>query len=96
MEKPFTKGRWYRFFVESDGTTVTLSEKDNLDASIESNKLILPKDFTVAAYFNELHTIEADEANVCRILYDTDGLTKVELPAKNFDHGYIYIRGFFS
>lgn len=96
MEKPFTKGRWYRFFVESDGTTVTLNEKNNLDASIENNKLILPKDFTVAACFTELHTIEAEEANVCRIVYDTDGLTKVELPAKNFDHGYIYIRGFFS
>lgn len=96
MEKPFTKGRWYRFFVESDGTTVTLSEKDNIDASIENNKLILPKDFTVAACFNELHCIEAAEASVCRIVYDTDGLTKVELPAKNFDHGYIYIRGFFS
>lgn len=96
MEKPFTKGRWYRFFVESDGTIVTLSEKDNLDASIENNKLILPKDFTVAACFNELHTIEAEEANVCRLVYDTDGLTKVELPTKNFDHGYIYIRGFFS
>lgn len=96
MEKPFTKGRWYIFFVESDGTTVTLSEKDNLDASIENNKLILPKDFTVAAVFNDLHCIEAAEANVCRIVYDTDGLTKVELPAKNFDKGYIYIRGFFS
>lgn len=96
MEKPFTRGRWYRFFVESDGTTVTLSEKDNIDASVENNKLILPKDFTVAACFNELHVIEASEANVCRIVYDTDGLTKVELPTKNFDHGYIYIRGFFS
>lgn len=96
MEKPFTRGRWYRFFVESDGTTVTLSEKDNIDASLENNKLILPKDFTVAACFNELHVIESAEANVCRIVYDTDGLTKVELPAKNFDHGYIYIRGFFS
>ena len=31
MEKTFTKGRWYRLFVESDGTTVTLSEKDNID-----------------------------------------------------------------
>lgn len=96
MEKPFTKGRWYNFFVESDGTTVTLSKKDNIDASIKNNKLILPKDFTVAACFNELHCIEAKEANVCRIVYDTDGLTKVELPAKNFDHGYVYIRGFFS
>ena len=96
MEKPFTKGRWYRFFVESDGTAVTLSEKDNIDASVENNKLILPKDFTVAACFNELHVVEALEENVCRIVYDTDGLTKVELPAKNFDHGYIYIRGFFG
>lgn len=96
MEKPFTKGRWYRFFVESDGTTVTLTDKDSIDASILENKLVLPKGFTVAACFNELHTIEANEANVCRIVYDTDGLTKVELPAKNFDHGYIYIRGFFS
>jgi hypothetical protein len=96
MKKPFTKGRWYRFFVESDGTKVTLSEKDNINASIENNKLILPKDFTVAACFNELHTIEAEESNVCRIVYDTDGLTKVELPTKNFDHGYIYIQGFFS
>ena len=96
MEKNFTKGRWYRFFVESDGTTVTLSKKDNIDASIVNNKLILPKYFTVAACFNELHCIEAEEANVCRIVYDTDGLTKVELPAKNFDYGYIYIRGFFS
>lgn len=96
MKKPFTKGRWYRFFVESDGTTVTLSEKDKINASIENNKLILPKDFTVAACFNELHCIKASEANVCRIIYDIDGLTKVELPAKNFDHGYIYIKGFFS
>lgn len=96
MEKTFTKGRWYRFFVESDGTNVTLSEKDNIDASIVNNKLILPKDFTVAACFHELHCIEAAEANVCHIVYDTDGLTKVELPVKNFDHGYIYIRGFFS
>lgn len=103
MEKTFTKGRWYRFFVESDGTTVTLSEKNNLDASIENNKLILPKYFTVEACFNELHCIEVAEANVSsylledsRIVYDTDGLTKVELPSKNFDHGYIHIRGFFS
>lgn len=96
MEKPFTRGRWYRFFVESDGTAVTLTEKDDIDASIIDNNLVLPKDFTLAACFNELHTIEANEANVCRILYDTDGLTKVELPAKNFDHGYIYIRGFFN
>lgn len=96
MEKPFTRGRWYRFFVESDGTTATLTGKDDIDASIIDNNLVLPKGFTLATCFNELHTIEANEANVCRILYDTDGLTKVELPIKNFDHGYIYIRGFFN
>ena len=96
MEKPFTRGRWYRFFVESDGTAVTLTGKDDIDASIIDNNLVLPKDFTLAACFNELHTIEAEEANVCRIIYDTDGLTKVKLPAKNFDNGYIYIRGFFN
>lgn len=107
MENHFTKWRWYKIFVESDGTTVTLSEKkDNFDASIVNNKLILPKDFKVTDYFNELHCIEAAEARkgYRSIQYtfsknsinDTDGLTKVELPTKNFDHGYIYIRGFFS
>lgn len=96
MKKTFTKGHWYIFIVKSDGTTVTLTEKDNIDASIVENKLVLPKGFTVAAFFYDLHTIEADKANVCNIIIDTDGLTIIGLPANNFDYGYMYIRGFFS
>lgn len=43
---PYTaKGRWYHFFIESDGTAATITTKDLEDVSIVSSTLRLPQGF---------------------------------------------------
>ena len=36
MYNPFSKGRWYRFVINSDGTNITITESDLAGVEIES------------------------------------------------------------
>lgn len=40
---PYANGRWYRVFLESDGTKVTITDSDFEDSVISGNSVILTK-----------------------------------------------------
>lgn len=40
---PFANGRWYRLFLESNGTNIKITEKDIEDARVDGNALIFYK-----------------------------------------------------
>ena len=98
MYNPYSKGRWYRFFVESDGSAITITEKD-LEGQISANYLQMPKDFHVIDTKYDVHTVAGGSAGnmqyVLRIYNDSS--QAVELPAvDHFDYAYIYVFGYFS
>ena len=98
MYNPYSKGRWYRFFVESNGSAITITEKD-LEAQISASYLQMPKDFHVIDTKYDVHTVAGGSAEnmqyVLRIYNDNS--QAVALPTvDHFDYAYIYVFGYFS
>lgn len=48
------KGRWYHFFVESDGSALSLTTKD-INASVSGSYLQMPADYQIIDYKVALH-----------------------------------------
>ena len=98
MYNPYSKGRWYRVFLESNGTAVTATEKD-LDISFSGANIKMPANFVVVDAKYDIHTVAHDGAvtmAIDRISY-ADGSMGIGGPAaKAFDYGYVYIFGYFA
>lgn len=98
MYDPYVKGRWYRLFLESNGTAVTATEKD-LDISFSGANIKLPAGFTCIDAKYDIHCVAHDAAvsmAIDRISY-ADGAMGIAGPvAKAFDYAYIYVFGYFS
>lgn len=95
---PYAKGRWYRFFIESDGSAITLTQSDLEDAVIASGRLKMPKGLHVVDAKYDIHT-EAGGSNTFNHItyYAADGAQGVAVPgATAFDYGYVYIFGYFE
>lgn len=88
-----SKGRWYRFFCESNGTTVTLTRGDLADAEISSGVLKLPKDYRIVNFcVDSDNNVDAAADVVSRKRYYADGKEGIYLPtAGQFTNAYAYV-----
>lgn len=97
MYTPYDKGRWYRFFIESNGSEQTIIEGD-LTATISSNYLMLPNNFHVIDHVTDINSPDggtlASIGNTKRRL--ANGSQGVLIPtAPNFDWCYVWVFGYF-
>lgn len=90
------KGRWYHFFVESDGSAYTLTTKDISTAAIDGSYLKLPKDFHIIDYKVDLSVDTSAAATYEKgIRLYAAGNQAVVLPDKaNFDAADVWVFGY--
>lgn len=96
MYNPYAKGRWYRLFVESDGTAYTITESD-LEVEISGQYVKMPENFHVLDTVYDIDAVTggtaADMNKVIRIY--NDGRQAISLPASAlFDYTYVYVFGY--
>ena len=95
---PFCRGRWYRFFIESDGSTISITDSD-LEVNHSSQYIQMPKGFHVIDTKYDIHTVEGSSAaNMSYVLRTyNDGSQGIIMPGKDaFDYGYVYAFGYFN
>ena len=91
MYNPFSKGRWYRFRIESDGTNITITESDISGATVnydkvhvtDNGKLILPIGYRVLseiADVNSISSVESVNAQLTAIGSNSEGNQFIILP----------------
>lgn len=91
---PFqARGRWYKFFIESDGIDYKITQSDLEGTDIVTTYLRLPSGYHVLQVIGDVHSIEdgsASNAFVPRFFQnDRQGCM---LPAKNtFDAMTVYV-----
>lgn len=93
------KGRWYKFFLESDGIDTKLTTSDIEDVTLDGPYLVFPEGFIVMNIIIDFHTVSASalQSRVVDIQYRADGTQAVYLPnSRNFDYGDIYILGHYN
>lgn len=93
MYNPFSKGRWYRFFIKSTGTAFNLTTSDIEGAAIENNSLLLPVGYRVIDVVTDINSIASasDEVYGYKVITG-DGRQGYFLPnTELFDYGFIYV-----
>ena len=59
MYNPFSKGRWYRFVINSDGTTPTLTKSDLAGSEIVEHMgyyLVLPSRYNILSIVPDIYS----------------------------------------
>lgn len=94
---PYAKGRWYRAFIESDGSNYKITNSDFPDATMSGSNFVLPKDFHVIDYLVDFDRTTVDNAtnySKNNRIY-ADGTNGVSCPpVDSFTHLYLYIFGY--
>ena len=94
----YNKGRWYRIFIESDGTNYVLHE-NQITTEFSSNHLKLKKGFHVVTYGHDYTFITTDSATSIDdglYLY-ADGTVSLNVAKANtFSTAYLYVFGYFE
>lgn len=62
VEPPYTKGRWYRALIESDGTTAQLTYSDIVGSGYSGNNYIMPDNFVIIDAKYTDYDIEASKS----------------------------------
>lgn len=94
MYKPYSVGRWHRFFIESSGSAITLTNSDIEGAAIENNALVLPTGYRVMDIVTDINSITNELSNSSQggKIITSDGRQGYLLPdASTFDYSFIYI-----
>ena len=95
MYNPFSKGRWYRFFIKSTGTAYNLTTSDIEGAVIENGTIVLPVGYRVIDVVTDINSIANDSGYPAEYGYKVitgDGRQGYLLPdAETFDYGFIYL-----
>lgn len=94
MYKPYSVGRWYRFFIESSGSEITLTKSDIEGTSIENNALVLPEGYRVLDVVTDINSIASDSGDTTHgyKVITGDGRQGYFLPnTESFDYGFIYV-----
>lgn len=94
MYNPLSKGRWYRFFIESTGTNYNLKTSDIEGAVIENNAIVLPAGYRVMCSVTYINSIQNESSNKSQgdKIITSDGKQGYSLPdASTFDYGFIYL-----
>lgn len=92
-----TKGRWYQFLVESDGTDYTLTTADLETATISGTYLKMPADFHILDYKCDINTDTAAAATFTKGIHlYAAGEQACILPDQDMmDWTYVYVFGYF-
>lgn len=95
MYNPFSKGRWYRFFIKSTGTAYNLTTSDIEGAVIENGVLVLPVGYRVIDVVTDINSIASGNSGYTEYGYKVitdDGRQGYLLPyTETFDYGFIYV-----
>ena len=95
MYNPFSKGRWYRFFIKSTGTEITLTKSDIEGAAIENGVIVLPVGYRVIDVVTDINSIAGGSGYPTEYgnkVITGDGRQGYLLPdAEKFDYGFIYL-----
>lgn len=99
MYNPYSKGKWYRLFLESDGVDYTLTNNDIVGGHISGQYFECPEGFHVVDCKFDINTIVNDAAedlhHITRVY--ADGTQAIILPKKTkFDWAYIYVFGYYA
>lgn len=98
MYNPYVKGRWYRIFIESDGTDKKIIESD-IEVTFSGNNIKMPEGFHVIDRTYDINCVEHDAATsiAMDVMSYADGTQGIVGPAaKVFDWAYIYVFGYFK
>lgn len=97
--KPYElDGRWYRFFIESNGNIVTVTDGD-LEVVEDGSYLKFPENFHIHDRMYDIHSVAGAPAQNLAIdlRIFQDGTQGIHIPLANqFDYGYIYVYGHFD
>ena len=93
MYNPMKNGRYYKFFIESDGSAYTLTTTDIEGASITSTYLMLPAGYKIVDVKYVVTSDVATAANMSHTLrFGANGEQGVVLPNKaNMTDAEVYI-----
>ena len=94
MYNPFSKGRWYRFFIESTGTAYNLTTSDIAGAVIENGAIVLPEGYRIMYSVTDINSILNESSNKSQgeKIITNGGKQGYLLPdASTFDYGFIYL-----
>ena len=95
---PFANGRWYKIFLESNGTKVSIIESD-IDGNIYSRYFTPIKNINFYTVLYDIHFINTTTQQTydLGLNYITDSNIKTlrfSLPSpSSFDYAYIYVFG---
>lgn len=93
-EQPWIQdGRWYHFFIESDGEGYNLTTADISDAEIKTSYIFLPLGYHIVDMKYDVHSIASASSNITMMLrFDGDGRQGITLPPKaQFDYADFWI-----
>lgn len=94
----YNKGRWYRIFVESDGTNYVLHENP-ITTEFSSNHLKLKKNFHVVNYDHDYTFTTTESAMPIDDglqLYADGSIALNVAKAGTFSSAYLYVFGYFE
>ena len=93
---PFANGRWYRIFLESNGTNITLTEQDDNISILILNNTYLLFNKTVLSMIRKPNILNSSEKNVnigliIRTTASTKNFITQLLNPSMFDYEEIYV-----
>lgn len=87
-------GRWYQFFIESNGSELVLTTSDIEDVEIISNDLYLPEGFHIVDIKIDIHSVDGNGVVTHQTIL-RDGRQCINLPTPAvFDDVRVYIFGY--
>lgn len=90
MYNPLIKGRWYRFFIESDGSNVVLTESDMKDATVTNTAIHIPNNYKVKDVVYDI-AVNGGASTSLYIKSLSSGWN-ISIPDKaGFTDGYVYV-----
>lgn len=93
------KCKMYRIFLESDGTSTTVTKSDLKNVEATTTTLKLPVGFNVVDYICDFHIVEHESGQTeqYRITINSSNVETIStLHSSAFDYGYVYVYGYFQ
>ena len=94
---PFANGRWYRVFLESDGTNVKIIDSDFENAYMSGIILNIKDNLYLHSLIEKIHLINSDGQSYTPLLQYVSSVseirTYISLNPKGFDYCELFIFG---
>lgn len=91
-------GRWYKFFIESTGSAIKLTQSDLEGSTISGTTLKFPEGFRAVDYKMDIHAVaESTVTYNAAYKFMAGGIQACALPtAASFDYMDVYIFGYMA